>query len=262
MTNQIPKIISLWQPVGSSTHILAKKIAQKYGVKTSHTGTLDPMAEGVVIILLGEDRLKKYEYAKWLKTYEFEILFGISTDSLDGLGMITAVDFSKSMDITKSRLDIILSTFTGSYTQSVPVYSAIKVKGKPMHWYARNSQLQGVTVPKRSGEILEISLLDLQELSLNSVINDVNSKISLVKGDLRQNEVKLQWQNFLKNNTQESVKLAKIKVQMTKGLYVRSLAQDIAQKLDIPAFTYSIVRTKNGNYSKINSQSCNNLIKL
>lgn len=65
-----------------------------YGVKTAHTGTLDPMAEGVIIVLLGEERYKKYELAGLKKTYEFEISFGFETDTFDGLGLTVSKHFS------------------------------------------------------------------------------------------------------------------------------------------------------------------------
>ena len=87
------KILPIWQPVGYSTHKIAKAVSNKYGVKTSHTGTLDPLAQGVIIVLLDDERLKKYEYAHWPKTYEFEIVFGISTDTYDGMGIVTNKSF-------------------------------------------------------------------------------------------------------------------------------------------------------------------------
>ena len=114
---EIPTILPIWQPVGYSTHIISAKAAEKFSVPTSHTGTLDPMAEGVAIVLLGEERHKKYEYAEWTKEYVFEIAFGLSTDTYDGLGLVTSFhETSVSQDALKN----VLAKFKGKYVQDVP----------------------------------------------------------------------------------------------------------------------------------------------
>ena len=243
MSAEVPRILPIWQPVGNSTHLIARTIAQKYNVKTSHTGTLDPMAEGVVIILLGEERFKKYEYAKWLKTYEFEIVFGIQTDTYDGMGIITN---TFDIGILEEALVKTLHSFKGSYRQIVPIYSTLKVKGKHLHEHARAHSLVK-NLPTRSGEIKDIELLDFYTLPLSTIKKSIVNRIQIVKGDFRQKAIIDQWQNF---NAQPQFQVARIKVNLTKGLYVRSLSQDLAASLKSCGFTYSISRTSNGSYTK------------
>ena len=240
-------ILPIWQPQGFSTHIIAKKVAEKLGVKTSHTGTLDPMAEGVIIVLVGEDRFKKYDYAHWLKTYEFEILLGISTDTYDGLGMITTISNSQ---VIQDKLENTLAAFIGPYRQEVPVYSAIKVKGKHLHQHARSKTK--VKLPIRSGELLALKLLELRTESKQFILETLESKISKITGDFRQQKVLNQWQNY---KFKAVYQLARVEVTMTKGLYVRSLVTDIASKLNFSAFAFSITRTGNGNYTKQNAKT-------
>ncbi len=247
-------ILPIWQPVGYSTHIIAKKVSEKYGVKTSHTGTLDPMAEGVIIVLLGEERHKKYEFAAWEKEYEFEIAFGISTDTYDGLGLIVATDFSNEK-VSETTLNNKLKQFAGKYEQTVPPYSAIKIKGKPLHWYARNNLLDEINLPQRSGNINNIKLLDTRIVTINELTTQILNKIDRVSGDLRQKEVKQRWMDLLNDYPKQTICVAKIMVNMSKGLYVRSLSQDISKSLNKIGFILSITRTANGIYNKSNSKS-------
>jgi len=214
-------ILPIWQPQGFSTHLIARRVADKYGVKVSHTGTLDPMARGVIIVLLGEDRYKKYEYAKWRKTYIFEIIFGIETDTFDGMGIIKNVKFP----IPNIKFE---NNFIGEYKQQAPEFSVRKGR-------------------KISGEIYKLKLINSKEISLEILRQDIFSKINKVTGDFRQEEIIKQWKKF---NKVEKINTSKFEVEMSKGLYVRSLSQDICKKLNTVGFVNNIVRTKNGKYSR------------
>lgn len=249
------KIIPIWQPLGSSTHVIAKVLAEKHGVKTSHTGTLDPMAEGVIIVLVDDERHKKYDYAYWLKTYTFEIAFGIKIDTYDGLGIVDEVDLdnSKLHDLSADNLNIKLQNFVGNYSQTIPPFSAIKIKGKPAHWYARNNKLHTITLPKRHGDIKNIQLISLKTLSIGEIVDDLVSKINFVEGDLRQTEIIKKWLEIKGRYSDKFLPVAKINVQTTKGLYIRSFSQDIANSLGVLGFVLSLVRDKNGMYGKENS---------
>jgi len=244
----IPKILPLWQPVGFSTHIISAKVSEKYNVVTSHTGTLDPMAEGVIIILLDEERYKKYEYSEWNKEYVFEIVFGVTTDTYDGLGLVTSFH---DVDVSKSEVEKVLESFKGKYVQDVPPYSSVRIKGKPLHWFARNKKLSGVEIPRKAGEIHEIELLDVRTKDFGDVVDTLSKRIKLVTGDLRQDQIRTRWHK-LQASLEEpvTVKIAKVRVVISKGMYIRSLSQDIAHKLNTTGFVYSLVRTRNGRYTK------------
>lgn len=250
-------ILPIWQPVAHSTHIIAKNISKKRGVLTSHTGTLDPMAEGVIIILLGEDRHKKYEYAKWKKGYEFEMIFGISTDTYDGLGMINTMELPTET-IKKKQIETALGSIKGAYKQNVPPYSAIKVKGKPMHWYARNNKLEEITEiwPVREGTIFDIKLISLSEETLSSILRETITTIKKISGDLRQQEIINQWNTLIADEkiANTRIQTAKVYVETSKGLYVRGISQDICKELDTIGFVTKLTRVKNGEYNKTNCQ--------
>ena len=240
-------ILPVWQPQGESTHEIARKLSIKYGVKTSHTGTLDPMAEGVVIILLGDVRLKKYEYAAWPKTYEFEIVFGISTDTYDGMGVFQRFNLGSP---SEKQVKGVCREFIGSYSQKVPTYSAIKVRGKSLHTYAKNRE--HVSLPERYGYISDLILLSFNSINFCSLSQQVIVQIKKIVGDFRQDEIINQWEKG-GPRFNPLLQTAKLRVKMTKGLYVRSLVQDICKKLNTLGIANNIVRVSSGDYNIENS---------
>jgi tRNA pseudouridine55 synthase len=251
------KILPIWQPVGHSTHIIAKKTSEKFGVKTSHTGTLDPMAEGVIIVLLGEERLKKKEYAKWPKTYEFDVTLGISTDTYDSLGLVKDVSFvEKATEGLKNKLNQVVQELKGDYVQKVPPYSAIKIKGNPLHWYARHDKLNEISLPKKEGIIFDIEIKNFKFVNTEKLLEHQLEKIAKVTGDLRQEEITNQWREFLaKEIFPKEVPIIKVRAKTSKGLYIRSLSQDICDALDVLGFVSNLVRIQNGSYSRKSSQT-------
>lgn len=97
-------IIPVYQPLGSSTHVLAQKVGKIYNSKATHTGTLDPMADGVILVLTGKDRFDKQIHTDAQKTYHFSILWGVQTDSLDLLGLIKKVDINHASQLEKTNI--------------------------------------------------------------------------------------------------------------------------------------------------------------
>ncbi|HLD51650.1 hypothetical protein A3K34_03785 [candidate division WWE3 bacterium RIFOXYC1_FULL_40_10] len=242
------QILPIWQPVGKSTNHLTRQIADKIGLKTAHTGTLDPMAEGVVVVLAGNKRLEKIKLASWKKTYEFDIAFGISTDSFDGLGLITKTNF-ECKTISPKVIQSVLKSLVGNYSQTVPLYSAIKVAGRKLHQHAKYGNFK-VILPHKKGEIFKLKLIELKTVSVKKLVKNLIAKIKLVEGDLRQKEITDCWENFTGNIDTTSIQVAKIEVQISRGMYVRSLSQDICEKLGINGFVSNLIRTRNGKYSK------------
>lgn len=255
--NDIIDIIPIWQPQGYSTNHLAKKIGELYEVKATHTGTLDPMAEGVIIVLAGENRLKRQELSSMIKGYEFEILFGIKTDSFDGMGFVTETNLDKS-SVSHEKLTDICKSFIGNYEQTVPIFSAQLYKGKKLFEWGHEKV--DVPLPIKKGEIYKLEIKDLISIPLNEAINSVVSKINNISGEFRQKPIIEGWNNFmLENNTNNQVIIAKFYIEMSRGLYVRSLSQDICDRINKIGFVYSLIRVRNGNYFK---NDCKSLVDL
>lgn len=119
--------------------------------KVGHTGTLDPMATGVLVICIGKaTKLVELLTAKE-KEYIAEVTLGINTDTLDITGNI--LDEEK-VQVTSLEIDNALKKLIGKYEQEVPIYSAVKINGKKLYEYARNNEK--INLPKRMVEIKKL----------------------------------------------------------------------------------------------------------
>jgi tRNA pseudouridine55 synthase len=255
------KVLAVWQPIGYSTHHLTKMISEKLGIKTTHTGTLDPMAEGVVVVLLDDERFKKLEHTDWRKGYEFEIVLGIATDSYDGMGFVTKTKLSaeKAAPVGEKKLEELLKKFEGAYIQKVPIYSAKKYKGKKLFEYAREN-IDVEDLPEKEGTLFKLKLLKNCESDLGTVVNNILERLENMKGDFRQEEIIKKWHDFMDIYSEAvPVRILKIYAETSRGIYVRSLSQDICERLGVPGFVYSLVRVKNGEYKRESCKSVEDL---
>ena len=175
--------------------------------KIGHTGTLDPLATGVLVCLTGKYTKLVDMITALEKEYIAEIKLGIKTDTLDITGNVL-----ETSEIEPFNLEYIketLNSFIGKYEQVVPKYSAVQINGKRLYEYARNNE--EIELPKRLVEIKNIELLSYEKDSI------------------------------------------KFKVLVSKGTYIRSLIQDICEKLNTIGTMNSLVRTKQGNFHIENS---------
>lgn len=255
------KIISVWQPLGYSTNHIAKSVGDLFNTKATHTGTLDPMAQGVIIVLTGEERLKRYSLSDLKKTYTFDLVFGISTDSFDALGLITKnnlenVDFDHNVkDLNSLKLQEVCDSFVGEYIQQVPIYSAQLYKGKKLFEYANeNIKLPNEALRKKSGTIYDFKVNSVSKKTINTVLKQIIEQINKLSGEFRQQKILDQYNEILlKYDNDFSVYVANLTVTTSKGLYIRTLSQDLCDELNINGFLFNLVRTNNGKYSIKNS---------
>jgi tRNA pseudouridine(55) synthase len=252
------KIIPIWQPVGYSTYQITSRVAEKFNEKAAHTGVLDPLAEGVIIVLLGDERFNKIKYAGWKKTYEFEITLGIRTDSFDGMGIISEYNHIKFFD--DKTIEAVLKGMTGEYEQKVPLYSAVKVDGKKLFLYPKQGKIPPY-IPSKKGEIYDIKLLNSTKIKLKEIIEENTKKLKKITGgEFRQKEIMADWNRFKKDHSpNQDLQKIRIKVEISRGMYVRSLSQDICKKLDTIGFVSELIRTKNGKYNKKDCEKLKNI---
>lgn len=192
-------IIVVNKPSGCTSHDIVSKIRKSLKLKkVGHTGTLDPLATGVLPILLGNaTKLSKY-LINHDKEYVATIKLGVKTETGDIEGSI--IDEQKVPLFTEEQIIEVLNSFVGKQKQMPPMYSAIKVNGKKLYEYARNGEKIEVTT--RNIEIYNISFLQY-----------IDNKI-------------------------------KFKVSCSKGTYIRSLCEDIAQKLNTVGTMENLERTQ------------------
>ena len=165
-------------------NIVSKVLKTK---KVGHTGTLDPLATGVLVIVFGKYTKLVNLLTSLDKSYIAEIKLGIKTDTLDITGNIIE---TKDFKVTKEQILEVLNSFKGIYKMEVPIYSAIKVNGKKLYEYARNNT--PVTLPIKKVNIYDIKLLDFHDdlikievnvekgTYIRSLIRDICAKLNTV----------------------------------------------------------------------------------
>lgn len=213
----------------------------------TYAGRLDPLAEGVLVILLGDECLKKDEYLKLPKEYELTILFGFATDTYDILGRVLETKSIPEMGTSFiSGMDF--ANFTGHFNQSYPPYSSRTVNGKPLFIYAREGRLGEIEIPSHDVFVEKIEIVKMDNISGEKLLKKIREDIGKAKGDFRQEEILKIWNEKLKEREEEMFQTITIRVVSGGGVYMRSIANDIGKNLDIPALALNIKRTKVGDF--------------
>ncbi|MGI5949614.1 tRNA pseudouridine(55) synthase TruB [Peptoniphilus sp.] len=192
------------KPKGITSHDVVYKVRKKTGIKkVGHTGTLDPLATGVLVICIGRATKVSDYVLSSDKEYIAKIKLGLLTDSYDINGNILK---EEDVSFNRDEIEIVLNSFIGEQMQTPPIYSAIKINGQKLYEYARSGK--EINIPKRKISINSIELLDF------------NDKDEIT-----------------------------IKVSVSKGTYIRSLANDIGKKLNTNGTITELRRTKTGDFN-------------
>lgn len=165
-------IIAVNKPAGLTSRDVVGIVQKTLNTKAGHTGTLDPMAKGVLVVCLGKATKVAEVLTSTFKEYQAEITLGIETDTLDSEGTVLKAEQSL---ISKDKIINALKHFTTTYEQEVPKYSAVKVNGKKLYEYARNGE--DVVLPKKNITVYELDLLDYWQ-NENNTIFKIHCKVS------------------------------------------------------------------------------------
>lgn len=151
------------KPSGPTSHDVVAWARRLIGTKKiGHTGTLDPLASGLLIILVGRKFTRlQAEFLKQDKTYLVGGQLGLVSDSYDVMGKISQFS-SPSRKITAKELTDALPKFVGRLKQTVPAFSAVKLKGKKLYQLARKGQIASGDLPQKEIEIYAIKLLSFE----------------------------------------------------------------------------------------------------
>lgn len=172
-------ILIIDKPKGLTSHDIVYKVKKIVKEKVGHTGTLDPMAEGVLLLLVG----KATKYSKYLinhdKKYIVELLLGKTTDTLDVEGKILKEENVDLRILEKEKVEKTLEKFIGEQEQIPPIYSAIKVKGKKLYEYARKGEI--VEIPPRKINIYNIKLIEIDKRNKKILFEVSSSKGTYIR---------------------------------------------------------------------------------
>jgi tRNA pseudouridine55 synthase len=239
-------ILNIYKPIGWTPLQCIDQIRiQMPEYKSSpmtYAGRLDPMAEGVLVVLTDEDRHNKNDFLHLDKTYEAEFLFGFESDSYDLLGLAQ----SKPLP-DESKVISTLEKLKGEHVLPFPSYSSFKVQGKPLHWWTQQNKLDEIEIPTKQMTVLDIQNIQTQTLDAQTFLKNTLNKINAVQGDFRQDQINDRWKSLLQN---QSLLTATLALDVTSGTYIRSLAHYAGQQLESGCLLSKLKRTKVGTYSQ------------
>lgn len=200
-------IIIINKSKGYTSHDIVAKVKKITGEKVGHTGTLDPLATGVLPLLIGRGTLCSKYLMNHDKTYKVVLKLGIKKSTGDEEGDIIQEDVVDEEILDEHNVKTVLESFLGEQEQIPPIYSAIKVNGKKLYEYARKGQ--EVEIKPRKITIYDVKLLKI---------------------DKENREIQLE-------------------VSCSKGTYIRSLCENIAERMGTVGYMKELQRTKVGNFT-------------
>lgn len=246
------KVLNVYKPISYTPLQVIEELKEKFpeyrDEKISYAGRLDPLAHGVLILLVGDENLKRREHEKMDKVYEFNFILGIETDTYDILGLPKLDESVFSREIKKHKILEELKKFQGKIEQELPPFSSYMIKRIPLFKWARMGRLNEIDIPKREVEVKRIELLGLKNVRAGDLLETVITQVGAVKGDFRQQEIIHQWQGILKNHTEEDLIVGRASAQVTSGTYIRSICHYLGKNLGTQAAAMEIYRTRAGKF--------------
>ncbi len=208
-------ILIIDKPVGITSHDVVARCRRILKTKRiGHTGTLDPFATGVMVILVGKATRLAQFLDKDAKEYEAVVRFGFETETGDKTGELRITNY-ELRDISKEEIEDALKDFRGDILQTPPMFSAKKVEGKKLYELAR----KGIEIERKAVRITNYELRITNYESAKKV-----SDWGLRTWDLG------------------------LKVVCSAGTYIRVLAEDIGKKLEVGAHLAELRRTRAGKF--------------
>jgi len=223
----------------------------------SYAGRLDPMAEGKLLILIGDECKRQKEYIGLDKEYVVEVLLGFKSDTGDVLGMPEKAA-STSLP-TKSEVLRALRGELGTHERAYPIFSSKTVGGKPLFMYALEGTLGSIQVPTHPETFYRIGLLGtrtvdsdtlrvrIEEMLAYTPVSDEPSKA--LGADFRIARIRPKWEELL--STDATYAVLTLRVISGSGAYMRTLAERMGTTLGTSGLALSIRRTRIGRYRRL-----------
>jgi len=205
----------------------------------SYAGRLDPMAEGVMLVLVGDEENKNYkDYLGFDKTYRATFVCGVETDTRDILGLLTEQD--DTVVVTQEECAKHVALWTNIHEQTYPWFSSQTVDGKKLfeHYREGNTQIER---PKRQVTIHEANIIEAQHFSKEALQQYIEASLALVHehNNLRQKEVTQSWVEYFTHTKRTAWHAYTVEIRVSTGTYIRALTETFP----FPATVLQLVRT-------------------
>lgn len=233
--------IIAYKPIGQTPLEHIKQLKQERNItdKICFAGRLDPMAHGQMLYLLG-DSCKERQMLKLDKVYEFELCFGISTDTDDILGKIT----DHNLDYEKIPTDF--EKYVGTFEQEYHIYSSKCVNGTPLWEHCHNGTIDNITIPSQIVTIYNIEVMENKRISFEEFKHKIQSLINkFPKGNsFRQDEVREGWRTLFSFYDNHNITKMRLRAHVSSGTYIRQFAKDLSKDIGVPIVVTEIHRTE------------------
>lgn len=252
------------KPIGltSNEFIFHLKREKTIKDKACYCGRLDPMARGKMLILEGNECKQMNNYLKNDKTYEFIIVFGMSTDTDDIMGLFENSSSSNNFSLLKQenayklKLQNAIQKTQHKEYQKYHKYSSFVLrkdgKRKPLWEWEKMNQLRENEIPGKKIKIYELQEIIKYNTDLNNLLIHWNNLIKNVnkKHNFRQEEIITQYESLIEQVQEQNkirkenmkVLCVKYKIKVSSGFYVRQFICDIKREMDFPLLVYDINR--------------------
>jgi tRNA pseudouridine55 synthase len=241
------RVLNLYKLLGETPRERLERLrAQKpqyAGEVLSYAGRLDPMAEGVMLCLVGGENKNREQYLDLSKEYVVDVLLGFSTDSFDILGKVleTAEPTVRVADIRQA-----LNEFRGKMAQDYPPFSSKPVEGRSLWSWARSGAIDALVLPQRTVTVYDIDLVRAYKVKEPALLSYIDDSVGRVQGDFRQEDIMRLWNKHLFKEGTREFPCVTIKVSCSSGTYMRGIANRLGQHLGTPALALHILRTRVG----------------
>ena len=209
--------------------------------KLSYIGRLDPMAEGAMILIAGEENNNREKYLNFDKEYEATFLLGVSTDSGDILGLINGVSVKYPPDISIKR------AINGLYkikSQKYPWMSGKTIDGKKMFDIYKDGEADKFKRPTLKVRIHKISNIKFSSIDMKKLEKDILITTNKVNGEFRQKDIVKKWREFFADKKVKKIKIFSFKVKVSSGTFIRGFCENFEKSLKVPVLLYRLKRTK------------------
>jgi tRNA pseudouridine55 synthase len=217
-------LLPINKPAGITSYDVIRRVKKALirGTKIGHAGTLDPFAEGVLVLLLGKATKRFAEIQSWKKTYLATAKLGAKSDTLDKDGKITKQARYHEDGLDLSSVQQIADRYVGEIEQEIPAYAAAKYKGRKLYEYAR----EGKKVPKKSKKVMiysiEVMRVDKDEVEMRVVCGS-GTYIRQLSSDILQ---QLGIESYLEKLVREAVGEITLEQAIDVDMAVQSLLHE------------------------------------
>ena len=234
--------ILVYKRIGETTAELSSRIKNKYNSqKVAICGKLDPMARGLTRVLTDD------------KTYEFNIVLGIKTDTDDIMGMIKSIDITGNhyIEDIKSKIDDICNF----KEQHFHPFSAIKIKigdkRQSLHQWTQERNMDMSQLPKKNVQVLSKEYGDIQTISIDNYYKNIKNRLDTINmkhiSTFRVPEILTSWDECMQTMHKSNVKyitILPVKLRVSSGFYIRMLPYYLDKFYNIQSHIYDINRVR------------------